>query len=347
MPSREATPYLIQPQAPAGTSQHAAAAVAAYGVLVWLYPSQKARLDEALKTSLGKLPDGAAKDNGVAVGRHVAEKYVAVRTRDGADRKVDYIPGTAAGKWRATSPAMQPFVSVVWAEVTPFVLKSPTEVAAPGPLPLDSAQYAKDIDEVRRVGARDSKERTADQTAAAIFSLMKSSDLWSAAARAAAAAQGTSVIDNARIFALMHMAMMDATIAGWAIKKLYRLWRPIMAIREATVNPDPNWEPLLITPSHPDYVSGHCIIAGAAARTLTLLFGTDGVKFSATFGGGFGLTRNFTGFAAAEKEIEDARVWPGIHTRTADEHGTRVGHQIAELTVQRVMRPLSDGAKGR
>lgn len=279
--TRSHTPYLIQPQAPAGTSQDAAAAAAAYGVLVWLYPSQRARLDKALKTSLGKLPDGPAKDNGVAVGRQVAEKYIAVRSRDGADRKVDYTPGTAAGKWRPTPPAMRPFVSVVWAEVTPFILKSPTEVVVPGPLPLDSAQYAKEIDEVRRIGARDSKERSADQTAAAIFSLIKSSDLWSAAARAGAAAKGTSVIENARIFALMHIAIMDATIAGWAIKKQYPLWRPITAIREGTVNPDPNWEPLLITPSHPDYVSGHCINAGAAARALTLLFGNDGVQFSA------------------------------------------------------------------
>jgi len=204
--TRSHTPYLIQPQAPAGTSQDAAAA---YGVLVWLYPSQRARLDEALKTSLGKLPDGPTKDHGVAVGRQVAEKYIAVRSRDGADRKVDYIPGTVAGKWRPTPPAMQPFVSVVLAEVTPFLLKSPTEVGAPGPLPLDSTQYAKEIDEVRRVGALDSKERTTDQTAAAIFSLIKSSDLWSAAARAAAAAKGTSVIENARVWAGIHTRTAD------------------------------------------------------------------------------------------------------------------------------------------
>lgn len=345
--TRSHTAYLIQPQAPAGTSQDAAAAAAAYGVLVWLYPNQKARLDEALKASLGKLPEGAARDNGVAVGRQVAEKYVAVRTGDGADRKVDYTPGTGAGKWRPTPPANQPFVSVFWADVTPFVLKSPTEVAAPGPLPLDSAQYAREIDEVRRIGARDSKERTADQTAAAIFSLIKGSELWSSAARAAAAARGTSTIENARIFALLGVAQMDAVIAGWAIKKQYPLWRPITAIREAPVNPDPNWEPLLITPSHPDYVSGHCINAGAAARALTLLFGNDGVKFCATFGGGFGLTRCYAGFAQAENEIENARVWAGIHTRTPDEHGGMVGHQIAELAVQRVMRPVVNDSIGQ
>jgi hypothetical protein len=339
--TRTHTPYLIQPRAPVGASQDAAAAAAAYGVLTWLYPAQKAALDVALKSSLGKVPDGAAKTDGIDVGRQVAEKYVAVRTGDGADRKVDYTAGATAGRWRPTPPAMEPFVSALWADVTPFALRSATEVSAPGPLPVDGEQYAREIDEVRRVGARDSKERTADQTAAAIFSLIKGNELWSSAARAAAAAKGTSVIENARIFALLNIAMMDATIAGWAIKKQHGMWRPITAIREAAVNPDPRWEPLLITPSHPDYVAGHGVNSGSAARALTLLFDGDGAPFSATFGGGFGLTRAYSGFAQAEKEIVNARVWAGIHTRTADVHGAMVGHQIAELVVQRLMRPVA------
>jgi hypothetical protein len=340
--TRSHVPYLIQPTVPANASQETAAAAAAYGVLVWLYPNQKAMLDSAQKTLLAKVNDGRAKDDGVALGQQVAAKYIAVRSTDGADRKVDYVPVSGVGKWRPTPQAYQAFVSAVWADVTPFVLKSPTELSAPGPLPLDSQQYAKEIDEVRRLGARDSKERTADQTAAAIFSLSKSSVVWNAAARATVAAHDASLVENARIFALMNMAMMDSTIAGWAIKKQYPLWRPITAIREAASNPDPNWEPLLITPSHPDYLSGHCISSGSAARMLTMLFGNDGVRFSATFGGQFGLTRSYPGFAALEKEIENARVWAGIHTRTADEHGSLMGHQIAELVAQRAMRPLKN-----
>jgi hypothetical protein len=338
--TRTHKPYLIQPPALPDTSEEAAAAAAAHGVLAWLYPTQLPMLDRALKISLDKLPSGLAKDNGVALGLQVAEKYIAVRAGDGADRKASYTPGSGAGQWRPTPPAYQPFATAFWADVKPFVLTSPTELAAPGPLPLDSPQYAAEIAEVRRIGARDSKERTADQTAAAIFSLIKSGELWNAAARAAAAAQGASVIQNARVFALLNMSMIDANIAGWTIKKQHPLWRPITAIREAAVNPDPKWEPLLITPPHPDYLSGHCITSGAAARVLALLFGNDGVEFSATFGGNLGLTRTFKGFAAAAKEVEDARVWAGIHTRTADEHGTLLGRQIAELAVQRVMRPV-------
>jgi hypothetical protein len=339
--TRTHKPYLIQLPAPADSSEEAAAAGAAHEVLVWLYPNQAATLDAALKTSLDKLPDGPAKDHGVATGRQVAQKYIAARANDGADRKVSYTPGSGAGQWRPTPPAYQPFATVVWGEVKPFVLTSPTELEAPGPLRLDSPQYAMDIAEVRRIGGRDSKERSADQTAAAIFSLIKGSELWNAAARAAVAGRGSTVIQNARVFAMLNMSLMDATVAAWAIKKQHPLWRPITAIREAAVNPDPKWEPLLITPAHPDYVSGHCVTSGAAARTLTLLLGNDGVEFSATFGGSLGLTRTFKGFAQAAREVEDARVWAGIHTRTADEHGTVLGHQIAELTVQRVMTPVA------
>lgn len=334
-------PFLLKVPAPPGTSPSAAAAAAAHGVLSALYPAQRARLDSALKTSLANVPEGAGRDDGIALGRQMAERYVAARANDGADRKVDFTPGTSPGQWRPTPPANSPFTSVVWSQVTPFVLSSPLEVPAPGPLAIDSAQYAKEIDEVRRLGASDSRERSADQTSAAIFSLIKGTELWSAAARATAAAKGTSTIDNARIFALMSMATMDATIAGWAIKKQHPLWRPITAIREARDNADPTWEPLLITPSHPDYVSGHCITAGASSRALALLFGNDGAKFSATYGGVFGLKRTYSGFAQAEREIENARVWAGIHTRSADVDGGIVGHKIAELAVQRAMTPLA------
>jgi PAP2 superfamily len=333
-------PYLAEIKAPVGASQEAAAAVAAHAVLSWLFPAQKGMLDGALTSALAKVSDGAAKEDGVAVGKQAAEKYVATRGEDGYTRKMDYTPSHGPGKWQPTPPAQAPMVMPQWAGVTPFVLTSPTELGVKGPPALDSAEFAKDVDEVRRLGARNSKERTADQTAAAIFWVINPTVPWNAAARATAVAKGTSVIENARIFALMNMAGADAYIASWAIKKQYGFWRPVTAIRTAAQNPDPTWEPLLNTPAHPDYVSGHCIYSGAVARTLRQLFGDDGAKFSATFGGPNGVTRSYPGFAEAEKEVEEARVWGGIHFRTADEHGTALGHQIADLAVQRHMRPV-------
>jgi len=326
------------PTAPAGASPEAAAAAAAHAVLIALYPLQKPQLDAALQASLAKLPDGAARNDGSALGRQVAEQCIAMRSSDGWNGRVAYTPPTVAGGWQPAPPSMGPFASVFWAEVKPFFLKSPTEVSAPGPLAIDSPQYAKELDEVRRLGARNSTERTADQTSAAIFTLINGGQIWNAAARAAAAAKGTSMPENARIFAIINMAALDAVIAGWEVKRQVGTWRPLTAIRTARSNPDPSWEPLINTPPHPDYVSGHSVTSGAWSRSLQLLFGDDGVPFSATFNGA--LTRHYTGFSQAATEIENARIWAGIHTRTADEHGTALGRQVAELVVPRAMKKI-------
>ena len=341
--TRSHAPYLVQPTAPADSSADAAAASAAHGVLRWLFPGAKTPLDAALAASLGKLADGAAKDGGLALGREVAGKYITARTGDGIDRKPDYRAGSGVGVFQPVPPGN--FGSVIWADVKPFVLASAGEVTAPGPLAFDSAQYAKELDEVRRLGGRDSRERSADQTAAAIFSMIKPAQLFAPAARAAVSAKGSSVVDNARTFALMHMAATDAYIAGWAIKKQHAVWRPEAAIRQGASNPDPKWQPLLNTPDHPDYVSGHCSTSGASAQVLRMILGNDGVPFTATMGGN--LTRSYQNLTQAELEIGDARVWAGIHTRTADEHGGIMGRNIGELAVQRLMKPLPKVAENR
>ena len=248
--TRSHTPYLAQPAAPADSSADAAAASAAHGVLLWLVPGAKTPLDAALAASLAKLADGPAKDGGLALGKEVAGKYIAARSGDGSDRKPDYKAGSGVGVFQPVAPGN--FGTVIWADVKPFVLASAGEVPAPGPLAFDSAQYASELDEVRRLGGRDSKERSADQTAAAIFSMIKPAQLFGPAARAAVSTKASSVVDNARTFALMHMAATDAYIAGWAIKKQHAVWRPEAAIRQAASNPDPKWQPLLNTPDHPD-----------------------------------------------------------------------------------------------
>jgi hypothetical protein len=146
----------------------------------------------------------------------------------------------------------------------------------------------------------------------------------------------------------MNVAAADATITGWAIKRQHLLWRPVAAIRQSAKDADPIWESLLNTPPHPDYVSGHCINSGAQAQVLRTAFSGEGVPFTAIYGSaGSGMTRSFSGFTQAEKEIGNARVWAGIHTRTADEHGETVGHKVAELVMQRAMQPLGKSASAR
>ncbi|WP_457447246.1 vanadium-dependent haloperoxidase [Roseateles sp. P5_E4] len=326
------------PAAPAGASAEAAAASAAHAVLASIYPLQKPALDAALQASLAKVPDGAGKSDGSALGRQVAEQCIAMRSSDGWNARVVYTPATARGSWQPAPPSMGGFASIHWAEVKPFFLKSAAEVTAPGPLAIDSVQYAKELDEVRRLGGRNSTERTADRTAAAIFTLINGGQMWNAAARAAATAKGTSTPENARIFAIINMAALDAVIASWEVKRKMGTWRPVTAIRAASSNADPTWEPLINTPPHPDYLSGHSATSGAWSRSLQLLFGNDGVPFSATFNNA--LTRHFSSFSQAATEIENARIWAGIHTRTADEHATALGRQVAELAVQRGMQKL-------
>lgn len=332
--------YIAEIKAPPGASPEAAAAAAAHAVLSWLLPAQKGMLDGALMKSLLKVQESTARNDGVSVGRQVAEKYIAIRRNDGSVGKLDYTPRSGAGQWQPTPPAHESMAMPYWAKITPFVLTASAELNIIGPPALESAQFAKDMDEVRRMGGRDSKWRTADQTAAAIFWVIRTPVPWNTAAREATAARNTSVFENARIFALMNMAGADAFIASWAIKQQYGFWRPVTAIRTAATNSDPYWEPLLNTPPHPDYVSAHCVYSGAAARVLRQLFGDDGVKVSVTFGGPNGVTRIYSGFTQLEKEVEEARIWGGIHFRTADEHGTALGHQIADLAVQRHMLPM-------
>jgi hypothetical protein len=338
------TPYLADVKAAAGSSASVAAAVAAHDTLAWLFPAQRAGFESALAAELAKAADASARDAGADVGKQVAERYIARRGGDGVARKVDYAPSSGAGHWQPTPPGNGAMVLAQRGSIAPFVLKSAGELDVAGPPALDSEQYARELLEVRRLGARHSRERSADQTAAAIFWVVNTGVPWNAAARAALAARGSSLIDNARSFALMNMATADAYIAAFALKSRYGFWRPITAIRNAAVDADPNWEPLLNTPAHPDYVSGHCIYSGAAAQTLRELLGNDGVPFAATFGGPNGITRKYSGLADALKEVEAARVWGGIHFATANAHGVELGQRIGRLAVQRHLRPLQGAA---
>jgi hypothetical protein len=347
---RRYTPYAVDIKADPRSSIDAAGAKAAHDTLAGLFPAQRATFDAALDATLAKVAVAAERDAGLAVGAEVAEKFLAQRVDDGAARKIDHAPRNGAGQWQPTPPGFAPMVLAQWGEIKTFVLQSPKELNVAGPPALDSAAYTKDLEQVRRLGARDSKERSADQTAAAIFWAINTGVPWNAAARAAATAaaaaataapkRGPSVVDNARIFALLNMAGADAYIAALAIKRQYTFWRPVTAIRNAAVDAQPDWEPLLNTPAHPDYVSGHCIYSGAAAQVLRRFFAGDGAPFSATFGGVNGITRRYSGFTQAEHEVEAARVWAGIHFATANAHGIALGRQIADLALRRHLRPL-------
>src|SRR6266700_3108142 len=266
--------YNVEITAPAGASTEAAAAAAAHGALVKLVPDQQLALDAALASSLKALPDGQAKTDGIAVGTEAAAKTVAARAADGRDAKVPYVPASAPGSWQPTPPYMSPASGVQFGAVKPFFLKSADQFALPGPLAITSTECAKEINEVRELGSADSTKRTAAQTAVAIFWTDSPTHIYGEVAQAASKEHKLSVADNARLFAMMQMAIADGSIASWSAKYKYNVMRPITAIRDAAaqgntgIAVDQSWEPLIVTPPHPDYPSAHAVSTGAAVMVL-------------------------------------------------------------------------------
>jgi hypothetical protein len=346
---RKYTPYAVDLKAP-DASAEAAAASAAHGALIRFYPVQKAALDTSLEKSLAALPEGPAKHHGVELGKTVAERIHALSLPDGADASPpSYTPGKEAWSWQFTSPGMEPR-GLTWGKIKPFLIKGADQFVFPGPLDVTSPEFAKEIEEVRMLGGANSVHRTADQTAAAIFWIVSMPAIYNDVARKASTRKGYSLIENARLLALLNMAASDSQIVTWAEKFNRSFLRPVTAIRAADklgnrlMQPDPSWTSLLVTPAHPDYPSGHCAYAGAASRTLQLVLGEDEVDASYTFPPGVGVTRRWTSFSQMAQEVGESRIWGGIHTRTADAHADIIGQKVAEYGFANYMRPATQAA---
>jgi hypothetical protein len=337
---RKGAAYAVELNAPAGTSVDAAVASAAHGVLVRLAPGQKATLDSALAAALAKVPDGRAKSDAVELGAQVAERSVALRGTDQSNATGSFTPKPGLRLYQPTPPHSMPAILSQWGSVTPFIVSNTGTLDWKGPPAVTSAEFVREFDEVKTLGSRNSSTRSADQTAVALFWTVQTAVPWHAAARAAAEANGLSVADNAKLFAMLSMATADSQIVGFAEKYKNPHWRPITAIRAAAglgnpaLKADAEWEPLLGTPPHPEYPSAHAIFSGAAEGVLTRFFGSDTVQASVTFPPVFGVTRTYARFSQITEEVENARVWGGIHFRSANRDGIAMGRRIAEIVVR-------------
>lgn len=222
-----------------------------------------------------------------------------------------------------------------WRRVTPFTMAAPWQFRLPGPPALASAEYARDYEEVKRVGGKISTTRTAEQSEIAKYWYEGSPQGWSRVARVVAAQRGLDRWENARLLALVNAAVADGYIAGADTRYLYNFWRPVTAIRagdtdgnDATVA-DAVWETFLNTPPLPDYPSTHSVAGGAASAVLNRFFGGDKVAFTMISGPPFsGITRSFSSFSQAAQENADSRVYAGIHFRSACQDGIKLGAQI-------------------
>jgi PAP2 superfamily len=325
-------------------SKEAAAASAAYRVLVHLLPAQQATLDALYASSLSGVPDGSAKTRGIAVGETAAAAMIAARTDDGRFGAFRFAVGFAPGVWRPVLPAFVNDPNAWLKDVKPFLIRRSSQFRSHGPLRLTSRSYAREFAEVKSFGSATSTTRTADQTHAARYWAENPPATWSRIFRTLSAQEGLSLVENARLYAMLYLTAADALISVWDDKAFWSFWRPITAIQEANADgnsrtdADDAWLPLIATPPYPEHPSGHTGLSGSIVKTLQGFFGTDRVAWSDTNTGG--LTRSFTRFSQAIDEIIDARVWSGIHFRTADDQGARIGRQVAKYRDKHYFRAL-------
>jgi hypothetical protein len=343
--NRRHAAYAVSVAAPVEASMESAAATAAHDALTGLLPLQQATLDAALKASLAQVPDGPAKSDGIRIGSEVSGKILALRKTDGADGKAGYSFGSGAGVYQPTPPMNASPAVPHWRSVKPFMLRSATQFPFAGPAESGGAAFAKDFNEIKSIGSKPSTKRTSEQTAIAIHWSGSEIPPLNAVARAVSTERKLGIADNARLFAYLNMAMADALIAVFESKYTANAWRPVTAIRGAGmahnkgIQADAAWEPLLVTPPHPEYGCAHCVAAGAAEAVFQKSFGGDKINASYIYPP-LGVQRQWMSFSQITKEVGDARVWGGVHFRTAVEHGTQVGRMIGAYGMANYLKPV-------
>jgi hypothetical protein len=344
-------PYLVAPPAKATYSKDAAAATAAYEVLLYLLPGRATQLAGYYNDSLTLIPDGPDEQGGIDVGMAAAQAMIDDRRDDGRPgtpsfTTYSFTVGTGPGEWRPFADGLAGNNFKWIGDTDPWLVPDPAMFATDGPLRLRSAAYAAEFDQVKAVGAVNSTTRTPDQTSMALFWSDNAFAMWTRIFRQLSDTQDLSRADNARLFAMAYLTAGDAQIACFQDKERWRFWRPQTAIRLADQdrNPatvaDPNWTPLLGNPPYPDHPSGHSCVSSSIVETLEDFFGTNQMSFSATHST-LGITRTFTRFSQAIAEIRLARVYGGIHFMTADAKGAALGKQVARYRDEHYFHPVA------
>jgi len=331
-----------------GASVDAAVAAAAHAILVNDFPSQQADLDEEYAAALQDIPDGEAKTAGVEVGEAAAGELLALREGDGLEADIGFVmPQPAPGVWQLP-PGVAPLTPWV-SQMRPYLLKSPSQFR-PGPPPeLDSHAWAKEYEEVRLMGQKDSPYRTAEQTDIALFWTMQDILMYNNAFQEIAQDPGRRLdaVEAARLFAIGNLVGADSLIACFDAKYHYLFWRPAFSIPAGDSDgnpgtiPDPTWLPLLNTPPHPEYPSAHSCHTAAMAESLAAFLGTQRInlELKSTVPGLIQPTRHYQSGRDLVQEIIDARVWGGIHYRESDVKGTILGRKVADWALRRYFLP--------
>jgi hypothetical protein len=344
-------PYLGAPQAADTYSKDAAAAAAAYQVLLSVLPGRATQLTAYYAASLALIPDGPDENGGVEVGEAAAGAMIQARQDDGRPgtpsfTSTAFTEGLGAGEWRALAVGL-PGNNFKWVgDVDPFLVPDAAMFASNGPLPLASADYAAEFEQVKSLGAVTSSTRTSDQTEQARFWADHAVAMWTRIVEQLAESQDLTNVQSARLFGMLYLTGADAIIACLQDKERWGFWRPQTAIRNADDdgNPatvaDPTWTSLLPNPPYPDQPSGHNCFSSSVVETLKDFFGTNQMAFDATHSS-LGIKREFTRFSQAIVEIRLARVYGGIHFMTADASGAGLGRKVAKYRAENYFAPAA------
>ena len=323
-----------------GASVEAAVAAANRAVLSELVPAQRAAIDAAYQLALAKLPEGAPRADGIAVGERAAAAVLAARADDGAATREAYRPQTTAGVYVPTALPAVP----QWPQRRPWLMTSAAQFRPGPPPPLRSAAWARDYNEIKTLGEKTSSVRSPEQTAIARFWEATSPPIYHGVVRSVAARAGREVTRNARLFAAVTQATDDAMIAVFAAKYHYGFWRPITAIRNGDLDDNDateragSWTPLVETPMHPEYPCAHCIVAAAIGTVLRAEIGAGPAPTLATSSpAANGAVRTWKTVDAFMAEVANARVYAGVHYRSSTKVGAAMGEQIGALAVARYL----------
>jgi hypothetical protein len=357
--------YLLTTQFNPTASKEAAVATAGYRVLSNIvqtvppsipFPNRTAlqeSLNAAYDASLNAIPDGEAKTEGIAAGNAAADAMITARQNDGRFGPSPWVPNYEPGHWQ---PLLNPDGTLqldptAWvANVRPFLIQSPSQFRTDGPNALTSDAYAEDFNEVKALGRIDSATRTAEQTHIALFWGQNAGGpalLWNRVARNLVAdpTYGVDIGDSALLFAMLNLSAADAVINCWNDKYYWDFWRPWAAIQRADedgnpdTEPDPSWTALLTAP-YPDHPSGHLSLDGAVLEVLQMFFGTDKIPFDVTSSRFPNEPRHYDRFSHALKEIIGARIWAGLHYRTADVQAQILGRKVVHYMSKHYFQPV-------
>ena len=328
-------------EAAKGASVDAAIAAVHRAVLTQLVPAQRTAVETAYRAALSQLGDGGGVQEGIAIGEKAAAAVLAARAGDGAATPAAYRPHAAAGAYVPTTLPAVP----QWPQRKPWLMTSAAQFRPGAPPALSSERWARDYNEIKALGGKDSASRTEEQTAIARFWEATLPPIYHGLVRSLATMPGRDVTQNARLFAAVTQATDDALVAVFDAKYHYNFWRPITAIRNAdndgndATERDAAWMPFIDTPMHPEYPCAHCIVAASVATVLQAEVGNGAQPtWTTTSSTANGSARSWPNLDAFVQEVSNARIYDGVHYRNSTEVGVAMGRQVGALSVARHLR---------